>query len=75
MRLRRSWRDAEPLSNLLVRATCRNQLHDLLLTRSQRGRALQHRRHGRDANNVVSERLLAIWRNSNVTPHGESRNL
>jgi len=54
MGLRRPWRDAEPLSNLFVGATGRDQLYDLLLSQSQNGRALLHRRrHGRDANNGV----------------------
>ena len=69
MRLRRPWRDAEPLSNLLVGATGRDQLDDLLLSRSQNGRArLQHRRHSRDANKIVFSWLLTERRISAVTP-------
>ena len=73
MGLRRPWRDAEPLSNLFVGATGRDELHDLLLSRSQNGRALLHRRrHGRDANNGVLACQLPkrrIWR---PTPSGGS---
>jgi hypothetical protein len=69
MRLRRPWRDAEPLSNLFVRIAGRDQLDDLLLSWSQNGRArLQHRRHGPDANKDVLSWLLPERRISSVTP-------
>jgi hypothetical protein len=69
MRFRRPWRDAEPLSNLFVGATCRDQLDDLLLSRSQNGRArLQHRRHGLDGNKVVPAWLLTERSISTITP-------
>src|SRR2546421_11387471 len=59
MRLRRPWRDAEPLSNLFVRVPGRAQLDDLLLSRSHNGRAcLQHRRHSPDGNKGVLSWLL-----------------
>jgi hypothetical protein len=55
VRLRRSRRDAEPLSDFFVGATRCNQLYDLPLPWSQDWRALlQRRRHVRDANNGVS---------------------
>lgn len=74
VRLRRSWRDAEPLSNLLVRATGRDQLHDLPLSRGQNRRArLQHRRHSRDANNGVLACLLTERRISRRTPRSLRR--
>src|SRR4029450_2159653 len=69
VRLRRPWRDAKPLSNLFVGATVRDQLDDLLLSRSQNGRArLEHRRHGIDGNNEVLVWLLPDRRISRVTP-------
>ena len=69
VRLRRPWRDAEPLSNLFVGAAGRDQLDDLFLSWSQNGRPLlQHRRHGRDANNAVPAWLLPERRISRLTP-------
>lgn len=55
VRLRRSRRDAEPLSDFFVGATRCNQLDDLPLAWSQDWRALlQRRRHVCDRNNGVS---------------------
>src|SRR4029450_11927184 len=69
VRLRRPWRDAKPLSNLFVGATVRDQLDDLLLSRSQNGRArLEHRRHGIDGNNEVLVWLLTDRRIAVVMP-------
>src|SRR5205814_3083578 len=86
MRLRRPWRDAEPLSNLFVRVPGRDQLDDLLLSRSQNGRGrLQHRRHSPDGNKGVLSWLLTkrrIWPATpnasrggqhRLTPHERSR--
>jgi hypothetical protein len=59
VRLRRPWRDAKPLSDFFVGAARCDQLDDLPLPWSECQRApLQHRRHGRDANNGVSPWLL-----------------
>jgi hypothetical protein len=69
MRLRRPWRDAQPLSNFLIGAACRDQLDDLLLSRSQNGRArLQHRRHSPDGNKLVNDCLSTKRRISPITP-------
>jgi hypothetical protein len=58
-----------PLPNLFVGATVRDQLDDLLLSRSQNGRArLEHRRHGIDGNNEVLVWLLTDRRISRLTP-------
>jgi hypothetical protein len=71
MRLRRPWRDSKPLPNFVVGATSRDQLDDLLLSRSQNGRApLQHRRHSLDGNKVVRAWLLTERSISTITPPG-----
>jgi len=71
MRLRRPWRDSKPLSNFFVGATSRDQLDNLLLSRSQNGRVrLQHRRHSLDGNKVVHAWLLSERSISTITPPG-----
>src|SRR5207247_9458824 len=62
-------RDSKPISTLFVGATVLDQLDDLLLSRSQNGRArLEHCRHGIDGNNEVLVWLLTDRRISRVTP-------
>ena len=55
MRLRRSRRDAETLTDLVVREPCGNQLDDFSLPLRQIGRrASQDLVHGADANNATA---------------------
>src|SRR5262245_17756786 len=76
MSLRRPRRDAEPASDLLVRAPIGDQLDHLALPfRDDRRALVQHFDHGGDANNGPAACLLVGRRIFGGTPKGVARGM